>query len=303
MIAEEKQQLLGNLFREALYPSYTVPELMENFSKKISENFTSKDFLILQLASQLYESAQIRREAFNYMKMTASVSSTCYNLIAENHPGLHYCTTQRFKGFLSELYKRCERIFEGKSPEIKDLTALRVILYEPETQDTLKTCYQIAQEAMEKFSELNCSDKFPLYVNLSVPDKLVSKSNFDPVKHPNVLLPNEDIIIPELSNLGKDYIRNPKDKGYQAYHSSYELISKTDSKLRIFSEIQVTTIQQWKYKPANHDEYKEERNRRWDEIFYFDEAKVHLYGYYPQYNEDSSGLTKPLYVTQRANIL
>ena len=59
----EKENLLGNLFLEALYSGNSVPEIMELFSDKISRNFTATDFLLLQMASQLKESAQIRKVA------------------------------------------------------------------------------------------------------------------------------------------------------------------------------------------------------------------------------------------------
>ena len=55
------KQLIGDLFREALYSSNSVPEVMETFSDKITSNYSAEDFLLLQMASQLRESAQIRK--------------------------------------------------------------------------------------------------------------------------------------------------------------------------------------------------------------------------------------------------
>ena len=78
------------------------------------------------------------------------------------------------------------------------------------------------------------------------------------------------------------------------------MISKENPLLRIFSEIQVTTIAQTNYEPANHDKYKEKRNKRWDEVFAFDPSKVHIRGYYPQFGHDYSGLVKPLHVTEES---
>lgn len=86
---------------------------------------------------------------------------------------------------------------------------------------------------------------------------------------------------------------------YQAFHSSYELMFKSNPTRKIFSEIQVTTISQSNYEPANHDKYKQKRNQKWDEVFAFDENKVHIAGYYPQYAVDYSGLITPLYITEK----
>lgn len=303
----EQEQLVGNLFRESLYTGNSIPEIMELFSSKISQNFTAKDFLLLQMASQLFESAQIRKKAHTYMKMMSKISSECFNLIESKHSELKFCTSQRFKSFFSELYKRYERVQDGLSPEIKDLPALRIILLEENSQKTLRIGYEIAEEIMETFSKLNSDKDFPLYVNLSIPDKSVSQSNFDQSKHPNVLIPDSKILIPKLSNLGKDYIHFPKDEGYQSYHICFELISKSDSSIRIFSEIQIRTIAQHMYAetgPANHREYKIRRTKKLDKIFGFDNKKVHISGYYPATNPknefDYSGFLKPTFVTERS---
>lgn len=296
-----KEKLLGDLFRESIYTANTVPEFLEIFSLKISKSFDTDDFLILQLGSQLYESAQIRKNDKSYMKMQSQISNECYNLISTNYPELNFCSSQRFKSALSEIYKRCERVFdEGRSPVIRDLIASKIILFEEESQELLAYEYKIVYDTMKHFSLINSSSNFDLYVNLVGPDKQVSKSAFSQSEHPHILIPNEDVIIHELSLLGKDYIALPKTHGYQAFHSSYELILKKDPFQRISSEIQVTTISQANYEPANHDKYKQKRNQRWDEIFAFDESKVHIAGYYPQFDVDYSGLISPLYVTEKS---
>lgn len=305
MKANDKQ--VGDLFRESLYSANSVPEVMENFSDKISMNFGAEDFLLLQMASQLKESAQIRKKAHEYMKMMSIISSECFKLINEKHPNLHFCTSQRFKSFISELYKRYERVRDGLSPEIKDLPALRIILLEEESQDILRMEYLIVQEILEEISILNSKQDFPLYVNLSIPDKYATKSDFNPIEYPEVLLPNPEIIIPGLNKLGKDYIFNPKKYGYQSFHLTFELVQKENPAVRIFVEIQIRTISQHKYAedgPASHKEYKNRRNEKFKEIFGFDKNNVHITGYYPnenlEFEKDFSGFSKPSFVTERS---
>ena len=300
-----KEKKLGNLFREALYESTSVPQMLELFSKAISSKFSFEDFLILQMASQLYESAQMRKLDSDYMRMMALVSSECYELIHSKHPDILFCTSQRFKSALSEIYKRYERVQDGLSPEIKDLPALRVILLEPERQETLQMEYIIAKEIMEHFSMLNGDINFPLYVNLSVPDKAVSQSAFDPSKNKEVLLPDESILISGLEKLGKDYIHYPKNDGYQSFHISFELVKKSDSSFRLFSEIQIRSIAQHQYSefgPASHKNYKDRRNRKMEEIFNFEKEKVRIRGYYPNENPnfeiDFSGFSQPTFVSE-----
>ena len=300
LIVTEKEKLLGDLFRDAIYSANTVHELLELFSKKIPQNFGAEDFLILQMASQLYESAQIRKVAKQYMDMQSAITTECFKLITEKHPTLRFCVSQRFKSAKSELYKRCERISEEQSPEIKDLVACRIIILEEENQETLKHEYEIVQDTMEHFSVLNSAPKFPLLLNLSIPDKLVTPSGFSPEEHPNIIIPDETTVNHALCRLGKDYIVNPKKHGYQAFHSSYELVCKNNTSQRIFSEIQVTTISQHNYEPANHEHYKKKRNEKWDKVFSFDKSKVHISGYYPEFNSDYSGLMKPLYIVEEA---
>lgn len=296
----EKEQLLGDLFRNSLYRAETSPEFLEMFSNAISKNFKSEDFLILQLASRLYESAQIRKKAEKYAEMGIIVRDSAFEFIEANYKKLGFSVSFRFKSVISEIYKRCERIFDdGRSPEIKDIIASSVIIFRPETQETLRIEYEIAKGIIENFSVLNSSADFPLYVNLTIPDKVVAKSDFSSEEHPTILLPNEDVIIPELTVLGKDYISHPKKDGYQAHHTSYELISKENPSLRISSEIQVKTIKQKNFIPFCHFIYKQKRNERWNKVFKFDESKVGIVGYYPEYNTDSSGFSAPIYVTEK----
>ena len=302
-----KEKLLGNLFREALYTNSTTPEMLEFFSKKISSSFSSEDFLLLQMASQLFESAQIRKKAYEYMSMTAKMSSKCFEVIEQKHPELYFCTSQRFKSVQSEIYKRYERVQDGLSPEIKDLLAVRVILLMPETQEALQTEYIIAKEIMENFSLLNSDENFPLYVNLSMPDKSVSQSDFDPEKHPEVLIPDDSILIPGLEKLGKDYMHHPKGDGYQSFHISLELVKKSEPTFRFFSEVQIRTIAQHQYSeygPASHKKYKDNRNKKMQEIFTYEKDKVHLFGYHPDENPeheiDFSGFSKPTFITERS---
>lgn len=304
---KEKDKQLGDLFRESLYSANSVPEVMEILSEKISMNFGAEDFLLLQMASQLKESAQIRKKAHEYMKMMSIISSKCFELINEKHPNLHFCTSQRFKSFISELYKRYERVKDGLSPEIKDLPALRIILLEEESQDILRMEYLIVQELLEEISTLNSKKDFPLYVNLSIPDKYAIKSDFNPDEYPEVLLPSPEFIIPGLDKLGKDYISNPKKYGYQSFHLTFELVQKENPSVRIFVEIQIRTITQHKYAedgPASHQEYKNRRNEKFKEIFGFDKNIVHISGYYPDENskfeKDFSGFSKPSFVTERS---
>lgn len=303
----EKENLLGNLFREALYSGNSVPEIMELFSDNISRNFTATDFLLLQMASQLKESAQIRKVAHEYMKMMSTMSSQCFSLINTKHPSLHFCTSQRFKSFIRELYKRYERVQDGLSPEIKDLPAVRIILLEAETQETIKMEYIIAREILENFSSLNSNSNFPLYVNLSVPDKSVTESSFNPDEHKDVLIPEETILIPELGKLGKDYLHYPKEKGYQSFHISFELVKKSDPTFRIFAEVQIRTISQHMYAefgPASHNDYENLRTERLLEIFDFEKENVHICGYFPNKDPnlemDFSGFSKPTFVTERS---
>ncbi len=295
----DKEKLLGNLFRKSIYEGTTVPDYLETFARTIYRNFKTEDFLILQLASQLYESAQIRKNDSKYMNMQSIFTNEAFNYTTNKYPGIKLCVSQRFKSAMSELFKRSEKIFdEGRSPEIRDLIASKITILEEESQETISYEYNIAYDLMQHFSALNSSDDFPLYINLAIPDRQVGKSKFEQSQHPNIIIPNDDIIIKELSVLGKDYISNPKTHGYQAYHTSYELISKENPSLKIFSELQITTISQANYEPANHKKYKKKRNEKWSEFFSFDSTKVHIDGYYPQFDCDYSGLTEPLHVIE-----
>ena len=178
---------------------------------------------------------------------------------------------------------------------------------EAETQETIKMEYIIAREILENFSSLNSNSNFPLYVNLSVPDKSVTESSFNPDEHKDVLIPEETILIPELGKLGKDYLHYPKEKGYQSFHISFELVKKSDPTFRIFAEVQIRTISQHMYAefgPASHNDYENLRTERLLEIFDFEKENVHICGYFPNKDPnleiDFSGFSKPTFVTERS---
>ena len=184
------------------------------------------------------------------------------------------------------------------NPIIKDLLAVRIIILNETNLTTLKKCYQIFFKIISSLTQLNNRYlDFPLIV--SEPDKLITNSAFKQEEFPDILVP--EIKFPDnFERVVKDYMKYPKQNGYQSLHCSFEIPSLSPKYAGLNMEIQLRTLQQheWaEYMNASHSKYKRARSEKMDKIFYFDPKKVHMAGYSEL--SDFCGLCKPIQLCQR----
>lgn len=293
-----QDKITGNIFRNNLYSTNNIPELERNIGFEISEQFDSSDFLMQSLASQLIIASNIRRDAKCFHDIANQLSKSCFNILVEYFPELLFFISIRGKSLISELHKRYEKVLDGNNPIAKDLIAIRIIILNDTNQEILKKCYQIFYKIISLLTRLdNDYLDFPLVV--SEPDRLVTKTDFDAEKFSEIILPNKDIIPKNFERIAKDYMQFPKDNGYQSLHGSFEIPSISQKYAGLNLEIQIRTLAQhrWaEFHEAAHSKYKESRNEKMDQIFYFDPNKVHITGFSPDF--DIAGLQKPLHLCQ-----
>lgn len=289
---------IGDIFREHLYSGTNIPEIEEKIGKTISKEFDSSDFLMQSFASQLIIASNTRKNTKCFHDIANQLSKSCYTILEKQFPEIFFFISIRGKSLISELHKRYERIMEGNNPIIKDLLAIRIIVLNDTTQETLSKCYQIFNTLISLLTKFdNPYLDFPLIV--SEPDRLITNTVFDTEKQPEILLPNKDIIPEHFERIAKDYMQYPKKNGYQSIHGSFEIPSISPKYAGLNLEIQVRTLAQhhWaEFQEASHDKYKEERIEKMDKIFHFDPQKVHITGY--SESCDIAGLTKPLTLCQ-----
>lgn len=99
-------------------------------------------------------------------------------------------------------------------------------------------------------------------------EKRSSTSKFNKKKHPKVFVPKESYLKSENQIFVKDYVANPKDKGYQSLHVVF-----IDSQGREF-EVQIRSYQMDEHAelgPAAHTKYKADKYQN-DETQREDEA-------------------------------
>lgn len=163
--------------------------------------------------------------------------------------------------------------------QILDILGFRIIVGNQKNStkdelDSVDCCYTILNELFRFFIDLGYS---PVELNFN-------KENFVNSKHPNVVLPSTtSYILPGLEIYVKDYIRYPKENGYQSLH----VVFKTNSGLSF--EIQIRTHSMHyraEFEKANHTEYNEEKYK--DVKIVFDPLKTNIMGYkaIPDFSSD-----------------
>ena len=294
----ERDKIVGDIFRNNLYSWNNIPAIAENIGKNIAKEFDYSDFLMQSLATQLIIAANIRKNSECFHDISEQITRATWDIINETYPEIRFSVSFRGKSFISEIHKRYASICDGNNPIIKDLLAVRIIILNETNLTTLKKCYQIFFKIISSLTQLNNRYlDFPLIV--SEPDKLITNSAFKQEEFPDILVP--EIKFPDnFERVVKDYMKYPKQNGYQSLHCSFEIPSLSPKYAGLNMEIQLRTLQQheWaEYMNASHSKYKRARSEKMDKIFYFDPKKVNMVGYSEL--SDFCGLSKPIQLCQR----
>lgn len=283
-----RDQLLGDIFRDELYKGNSIPEIERNIATRISkqEDFKS-DFLMGALANQMLIASNLRVISNSFHEIANLIAQGSYEIICKNFPDVKFVISGRRKSFLSEIHKRYNKVLEYDQPNIKDILAIRIVLLDYTNAATLRNCYRIFQEIVSSFTKIDNTYLKGIFLEISEPDRLVTSSEFSSDNYPSIVLPDESIIneFDNLHRISKDYIRFPKKNGYQSIHGTFEVPVTSKSLAGLNLELQIRTLAQheWsEYHPdANHSKFKEDRTATMDKIFYFDPEKVHIPGYVP----------------------
>lgn len=180
---------------------------------------------------------------------------------------------------------------------IRDIFAFRIIILDSQDATaSIKMCYEV----MNKITPyLNSQGLIPC-------ESIATSEKFDPKKYPNIIVPNESYLDPQFKDYVKDYIKSPKEKGYQSLHESFR-----DSSTGRFFEVQIrlASMHIWaEHYAADHTSYKEKKydsvSEKWDL------SKIHADGFYyipahddkPATYEDFIGLVDHLIIYSRRHI-
>ena len=217
----------------------------------------------------------------------------------------------RIKAFESEAKKTLEHLLDGDSPELKDRFGCRINILNKGidairmldiiTNDIIEFfCGYTTPEQIRKFvdwvdtnPEIDDETREKLHETLSY-DFILNKSDvmrgmgdFDPQKHPSIIVPEESFILKEYEYGIKNYVMTPKDNGYQSVHFVLRMPSYSKICPGRYFEFQLRTAEMHAYaehKLASHTMYKEAQQRRYDdygvsEAFKLDPNEVSLLGF------------------------
>lgn len=283
-----KRRSLANL-EKLLYKASSVPELTKLYSEDLKK---SNNLLDIELSSKMDEYLSTWVD-YKFLRRLTKISKDIYKDLIQI-PDLTFWFEGRRKAMISTVIKSLTYQSKNMSLDmVRDLIGFRIILLN--TKDCMENIYR-CYAIMQKVIRFCMSEGF-----IPCPhEPILETKGFDNSIH-KLLIPNRSDIetyfkYPEIV---KDYILNPKEKGYQSLHAIFR-----DPKTGKCFEIQIRTLSMHiraEYGVASHDTYKDEKYSQYN--FSFDRQKININGYAHSSEGgiiDFSGLEKSQQIFQRA---
>lgn len=265
---EESLELIGNLYRESIYSSKDFTEILTTFISLLS---SQNNEMCQTIVSEFirYKKVVLNR---SFIKKLRSQIDTLLSIILRKLPKDVSITIEcRRKSFESTVRKVVLYYLEGKSIDLFDLVAFRIIIDSHASENVNESyCYELKDLCIMYFlknSRCRCT--------LCTPAKQVGS---DP--------------------LIKDYIEVPRDD-YKSIHIAFKTVTND-----IF-EVQVRTLQMHENAEvgkAAHNGYKNEKYQAVNNRIFFDPTKVNILNFRVLCNGsiyDKIGLKKAKHIDER----
>lgn len=173
----------------------------------------------------------------------------------------------------------------------RDIFAFRIIILDSGKPEEIDSCYDLVNFMLPYMvAEMGCI--------LEPSTGTVRTEGFKREEHPDVLFPTEKGELNHaLKVYVKDYIKTPKENGYQALHTMIR-----DKKLDFFFEIQMGTYTMYRKSLVGTASHEGHKANRYSDILAsenFDPSKVKIPGFYFYPNDeggevvDYTGLMSP----------
>lgn len=288
-------KVIGDCYRSAANKSLDIQE----FAKEFVTGLRNTGIKELQpYASQMATCYEARKNTASTKKLVDDMLTLATHIIyyrIKTDPTFKNTSVKccgRMKAFESEAKKSLEHLLDCESPELKDrfgcrinvlnkgLDAIRMIdiitndLIEFFCGYTTPKCIQQFIDWIDTNPDIDDETKETLHQTMSY-DFILDKSDvmrgmgdFNPEKHPSVIVPNETFILKEYQYGIKNYIITPKDNGYQSVHFVLHMPSYSKVCPGGYFEFQIRTAEMHAYaehKLASHTMYKENQQKRYDE--------------------------------------
>lgn len=237
---EKSLELIGNLYRQAIYSSNDFIEVIDTFIHSLS---IPTDEMCQTILSEFirYKKVVLNRR---FIKKLRSQIDTLHSIIFQNLPKDVSITIEcRRKSFESTVRKVVLYYLEGKSIDLFDLVAFRII---------------IDSHASENVNESYCYDSKDLCITYFLKNARCTLCT--PAKQVG-----SDPLI-------KNYIEVPREY-YKSIHLAFKTISNDTF------EVQIRTLQMHEdaeVGKAAHTGYKDEKYQAVNNHIFFDPKKVHI---------------------------
>lgn len=192
----------------------------------------------------------------------------------------------RQKDFIRYNDKIRDCLIRGESlDKVRDLLGIRIVLTSQptETIEAVNQCYQILEEVINFF----VVEKSGILLE----GKVEPDNEFNALKHPEIIIPKDNLISEELEKNVKNYILYPKGEGgYQSIHIVIRMKNGVTVEFQIRTFAMDVSAEEGS---SSHLVYAEDRRK--DSDIQLDYSKVHLPGFalLPNGNVyDTSGLVK-----------
>ena len=307
-------KVIGDCYRSAAKKSLDLQE----FAKEFVTGLRNSGIKELQLyAAQMTTCYEARKNISASKKLVDNmlilVSYIFYYRI-KTDPSFKNTSVKcfgRIKAFESEAKKSLEHLLDSQSPALKDRFGCRINVLNKGIE-AIKMVDIITNDLIEFFCGYTTPERIQRFIDwidsnpdideetretlhetlshdfiLDKSDVLRGMGDFNPEKHPSVIVPNKTFILKEYQYGIKNYIITPKDNGYQSVHFVLHMPSYSKICPGGYFEFQIRTSEMHAYaehKLASHTMYKEKQQKRYDdygvsEAFKLNPDEISLLGF------------------------
>ena len=262
MHSPETIQILRNT---ALYEASSIPEAILKYETAL---LSLEDDVKSTLHDRRLRRYHDELIDLRYLSRLRSNFNEIYNLISTSYPDIRFVIDGRRKSFISTDNKILKLIQDNQSLDLlRDTSGFRIMLLGNNSPELISQCYLIMNDIITHFTTKG--------LTLCEADPVSQTEAFNPEKHSSVLVPtNEFEIISEEFVCGiKDYVRFPKENGYQSIHVIFRGTTGE------CFEIQVRTFDMHVYAESGYAKHSQHKLQRYGKTFSFDRNKIHIPGY------------------------
>lgn len=236
-------EIIGNMYRQAIYSEPKLLPMVIRFYKSLESH---PGEISQEIVAEVIRFSDVIQNK-HFISTLRSWINELFEILSEAlPPEISITINCRQKSFQSMVCKVIKNYLEGKSVDLFDLLAFRIVLDSLYSKEELEPyCYTVKDICISFFRDKRST--------LCTPNKLVGSDG-----------------------LMKDYIKNPKANGYQSIHLAFKTREKD-----VF-EVQIRTLDmhdKGENGEADHGQYKDDEYALLEPYIYFniDEVRAPLF--------------------------